>query len=40
MRVFLKRVGSDFIFSAAGHPDLRAHLLESRYSQGDGSFRA
>jgi len=40
MRVFQKRVGQEFILSAAGHPELRARLLDWRMSKGDGSFQA
>jgi hypothetical protein len=40
MRTFQQRVSQDFILRAAGHPDLRVHLLDSRWSQGDGSFQA
>jgi hypothetical protein len=40
MRVFQQRVGREFVLSAAGHPDVRARLLEARWSTGDGSFQA
>ena len=40
MRVFQKRVGSEFRLKSGDHPVLRAHLLEARFSQGDGRFQA
>jgi hypothetical protein len=40
MRVFQKRVGQEFVLTSAGHSDLRARLLDMRWSKGDGSFQA
>lgn len=40
MQVFQKRVGNEFLLTSPGLPNLRGHLLDSRYSQGDGAFQA
>jgi hypothetical protein len=40
MRVFEKRVGQDFLLTAANHPQIHAKLGGLKLSQGDGSFQA
>ncbi len=40
MSVFYGRVGHDLVFSAPGHPRIRAHFNGHTVSSGDGRFQA